>query len=83
MKKARLNKISEIKSVEELKNIKLKRKYELELKKLEVNASLIHLQMNLNPDSIKETILTEARWYGQDLLMRYVPGFVLNMFNRK
>ena len=83
MKKARLNKISEIKSLDDLKSFKMKRKYELELKKLEAHSSLILVQMNLQPDSIKETIMTEARWYSQDLLMKYVPSFVLNMFANK
>lgn len=76
----KLNKITDIKSLEDLRQLKLKKKYEVDLKRLELQSSLIRVQMHLDPDNIKETIVTEARFYAQDLAVKYLPGFVLNFF---
>ncbi|UTW66864.1 hypothetical protein KFE94_01755 [bacterium SCSIO 12643] len=77
MMKRRVKLISEIKSVEDLNRLKLEKKYEMQLKQLEFKASLIQVQMNLQPESIKETFREEGKSLGQRLAMKYLPAFLL------
>ena len=79
----KLNKITDVKSLEDLRQLKLKKKYEVDLKRLELQSSLIRVQMHLDPENIKETIVNEARFYAQDLAVKYLPTFLLRMFNKK
>jgi len=83
MAKLRIKNISEIKTVDDLNHLKLKKKYELDLKKLELNASLIRVQMELDPENIKQTIFVEAQIFAQGVAMKYVPSFVLNFFSKR
>lgn len=79
----RINRISDIKTLEELKEFKVRKRHEVELKKLEVQASLIRVQMNLDPERIKQTIIQEANNYLQNIALQYVPDFLLKFFTNK
>ena len=79
----KLNNISDIKTIEDLKQLKLKKKYEVDLKRLELHSSLIRVQMNLDPENIKQTLVEEARFYMQDFAIKYMPSFLFKFFNRK
>jgi hypothetical protein len=78
MIKKRVKLISEIKSVDDLNRLKLEKKYEMQLKRLEFKASLIQLEMNLQPDKVKETLMSEGKSFGQRLAAKYIPSFLLN-----
>lgn len=77
MIKKRVRLISEIKSVDDLNRLKMEKKYEMQLKKLEFKASLIQVQMNLQPDNVKETFREESKSFGQRLAAKYIPSFLL------
>lgn len=77
MMKRRVKLISEIKSLDDLNRMKLEKKYEMQLKQLEFKASLIRVQMNLQPESIKDTFKEEGKSLGQRLATKYLPAFLL------
>lgn len=80
MANKRLKLISDIKTVEDLQRLKLEKKYNKDLKKLEFESSLIRLQMDLSPEAIKKTILAEGQSYLKKLAVGLMPVFLLNMF---
>lgn len=78
----RIKDIKDIKSLEDLNHLKMKKKYEIELKKLEFQSSVIRLQMNLSPDHIKETIVNEGQSYLKSMAMEFLPSFFLKFFRK-
>ena len=78
----RINEIKDIKTLEDLNHLKMKKKYEMELKKLEFKSSVIRLQMNLSPEHIKETIVTEGQTYLKSMAVEFLPSFFLNLFKK-
>lgn len=78
----KLNNISDIKTIEDLRQLKLKKKYEVELKRLEVQSSLVRVQMNLDPENIKKTLIDESRFYLQEFAMKYMPSFLFKFFRK-
>ena len=74
--------ISDVKTMEDLQRLKLEKKYTRDLKKLELQASLIQMQMELSPESIKETILEEGQSYLKRLASDFMPAIVLNLFRK-
>ena len=78
----KINRISDIKTLEQLKELKMRKKFEVELKRLELQSSFIRVQMNFDPDRLKETFLTETKGYFQNLAVQYLPDFLLNYFRK-
>jgi len=82
MIKKRLKLISDIKTVDDLQRLKLEKKYNRDLKKLELKASLIQLEANLSPEAIKDTLLFEGQSYVKQMALNYLPTFMYKMFNK-
>tara|TARA_R110002050_G_scaffold109799_5_gene221563 strand:+ start:8552 stop:8809 length:258 start_codon:yes stop_codon:yes gene_type:complete len=82
MSRRRIKMISDVKTMEDLQRLKLEKKYTRDLKKLELQASLIQMQMELSPESIKETILEEGQSYLKRLASDFMPAIVLNLFRK-
>lgn len=78
----KIKNISDIKSLEDLNQLKLKKKYEMELKKLELQSSVIQMQMRMDPESIKETLMDEGKNYLQTLAIKWLPSFVWKFLNK-
>ncbi len=76
----RVKLITDIKSVEDLRRLKLEKKYQMELKRLEFKASIIQLQMNLSPEKIKASVIEESQNLAQVYAARYLPSFLLKFF---
>jgi hypothetical protein len=77
-----INSISEVKSADDLRQLKLQRKYQKQLKELELKANFIEIQHQLNPDNIKKSIFAEAQMMGARLSARYLPSFLLKLLRR-
>jgi hypothetical protein len=82
MNKRRVKLISEIKSLKDLSQLKMQKRYERDLKKLEFKASLIQLELNLSPGNIKEAVVEESKNYFQDLVLKLLPSFFLKFFEK-
>ncbi|MGB0390821.1 MAG: hypothetical protein ACPGRC_00470 [Salibacteraceae bacterium] len=82
MKKKNIKLIAEVKTLEDLNNLKLQKRYLKELKKLEFQSSLIQLQSNLSPENIKETLITESQSFAEGLAIKLLPSFILNFFRK-
>ena len=80
--KKRIKLISDIKTLEDLNHLKLQKKYEKDLKKLELKSSLIQLQLELAPEKLKETIMNESQSYGERIAAKYLPSFLLRFFKK-
>lgn len=78
----KIKNISDIKSLEDLNQLKLKKKYEMELKRLELQSSVIQMQMRMDPESIKETLIDEGKNYLQTLAIKWLPSFVWKFLNK-
>ena len=76
----RVKLITDIKSVEDLRRLKIEKKHQMELKRLEFKASIIQLQINLSPESIKATVIEESQGLAQLYAARYLPSFLLKFF---
>ena len=82
MNRNKVKYISDIKSLEELNRLKLQKKYQKDLKKLEFEVSLNKLQENISPEKIKETLFEESQNYFQDLTVKYLPSFLLKLIKK-
>ena len=78
----RVKLITDIKSVDDLRRLKIEKRHALELKKLELKASLIQLQMYVSPEGIKEMVVEESQSLAQSLAAKYLPSFLLDVFNK-
>lgn len=78
MIKKRIKLISDIKTVEDLQRLKLELKYKKDLKKMELQASIIQLESELSPEAIKQTFVFESQSYFKRMAVNYLPSFVLN-----
>lgn len=73
----RLTNISGIKTAHDLRQLKLQKKYQKELKELELKANLIDIQHQLNPENIKQTLFEEAQTIGARFAAKILPSFLL------
>ena len=83
MIKKRIKLISDIKSVQDLQRLKLELKYKKDLKRLELQASIIQLESELSPEVIKQTLLFEGQSYLKRMAVNYLPTFVFNFLNKR
>ena len=83
MVKRRIKLISDIKTVDDLKRLKLELKYKKDIKKLELQSSFIQLESELSPEGLKQTFISEGQLYIKNMAATYLPSFVLNFINKR
>ena len=67
-------------TLDDLNYLKLKKGYEMQLKKVELQSSMVRLQMNFSPDQLKQTLREESSSILNDLVAKYVPSVLLRFF---
>lgn len=77
-----LTTISGIKTADDLRQLKLQKKYQKQLKELELKANLIDIQHQLKPENIKKTIFAEVQMVGVRIAAKYLPAFLLNLLKK-
>lgn len=77
-----VQKISGIKTASDLRQLKLQKKYQKQLKELELKANLIDIQHQLDPENIKKSIFAEAQLVGARLATQYLPSFILKFLRK-
>lgn len=77
-----LTTISSIKTADDLRQLKLQKKYQKQLKELELKANFIEIQHQLNPETIKKSIFAEAQLVGARLAAKYLPSFLLKFLKK-
>lgn len=82
MPRRKLNFVTDIKSEKDLKLVKLQKKYALDVKKIELEASLLHMKMNLSPENIKDTLVEEGQSFLRRNLGNIVPSILSRLFKK-
>ena len=80
MSKKKLTAIADVSSLKDLKELKLRKKYEKQLHTLELKANIIQVQRELNPEVLKETLVQEGQNALQGLLLKFTPSFLMKFF---
>lgn len=82
MKPKKIKNLSQIKTVEDLKLLKLERKYQLELKRMEFHFHVLQLSNMMNLENIKNEIVSKGKSLLFGVISDFAPSFLVKMFSR-
>lgn len=80
MERKRIKYLTEVKTLEDLNLLKMQKRYMKDLKKIEFETSLLHLNRNISAEKIAETFSSEVQNLAQRFALKYFPSFLLKFF---
>jgi len=76
----KVKQLTEVKTLDDLNRLKLQKRYMKDLKKIEFESSILHLNRNLSAEKIAETITMETQRIAKQTVLKYLPSFLGRFF---